>query len=552
MGGSSASSSGVGWEGMRRSMRFGWTAGRLLMTHQVTLGRLRALSDAEQDAKVAQLNRWCAKQALDLILDLKGYYIKAAQTLTGAGQLPPEMEDAFSVLLDQCPRQPFLVVKGIIESELGCSLQEIFKDFDQEAIAAASIGQVHFATLVDGTKVAVKIQYPEVEKYFKMDLTTVSFAMRIGGMGEKVKEVFATMQRQFAQEFDYTEEATIMREVASNVLPHFGSRVSIPLPIDGAHPSCAGLPVRTLCTRKVLTMERLEGTPIREHTAQLMEVFAQMHGTTAQELKKQMNVKDISKIDMDNKAVKAAMNMGEVSERKGKMLVAAVKARNLAARLLGGCMSCVPRAPAPEWTKKQMASPLNGARLARLLFDVHGHEIFQNGLFNSDPHAGNVLALPDGRLGLIDYGAVMRLTEEQRTSVARLFVAIADEDDDAVPPAFWACGFRSRNQDRRLALLLAHMFFNRGPFPYDMNRLAPKVGMPMNVDLVTLDGYIRGGKLDDIEEFPGHLVMLQRCAMVLSGIGMELGAGRLSSAGMLRPHAQKWLQQKAASMAATV
>lgn len=54
---------------------------------------------------------------------------------------------------------------------------------------------------------------------------------------------------------------------------------------------------------------------------------------------------------------------------------------------------------------------------------------------------------------------------------------------------------------------------------------------------------MRGGKIDEIEEFPGHLVLLQRCAMVLSGVGMELGAGRLSSAGMLRPQAVKWLER---------
>ena len=78
-------------------------------------------------------------------------------------------------------------------------------------------------------------------------------------------------------------------------------------------------------------------------------------------------------------------------------------------------------------------------------------------------------------------------------------------------------------EDPRLALLLAHVFFNRGPYPYDMprqrfrgqprlrNRLAPKVGMPVDADIMTLDGYLRGGELDDIEDFPGHLVMLQRC-----------------------------------------
>merc|ERR1711920_1038573 len=210
--------------------------------------------------------------------------------------------------------------------------------------------------------------------------------------------------------------------------------------------------------------------------------------------------------------------------------------------MVGGCAGgchCTP----PAWTTRKSFVPLNGPRIAKLLYEVHGHEIFHNGLFNSDPHAGNVLMLPDGRLGLIDYGAVLRLTEELRTSVARLMVAIAEEDDDAVPQAMWECGFRSQSQDWRLALLMAHMFFNRGPWPYDMNRLAPKIGMPKDASILTLDRYTRGGKLDNILEFPGHMVMLQRCCVVLSGIGMELGAGRLSSALMFKPQALRWLNR---------
>merc|ERR1719387_1909263 len=104
------------------------------MIHQVTMDKLKNKPQAEKDWKASCLKRWCAQQALDLVLDLKGYYIKAAQTLTGAGQLPPEMEDAFSVLLDQCPREPFEVVRGIVEAELGCPIHQVFKEFDHEAI----------------------------------------------------------------------------------------------------------------------------------------------------------------------------------------------------------------------------------------------------------------------------------------------------------------------------------------------------------------------------------------------------------------------------------
>merc|ERR1712012_121409 len=149
------------------------------------------------------------------------------------------------------------------------------------------------------------------------------------------------------------------------------------------------------------------------------------------DLKKLLNAKDPSQIDMENAVVKRVMNMGEVNEAQSLMLRAGVKVNNCFVGVLS-CVNCGCVQPL-----QKIAEPLNGPRLARILYDVHGHEIFQDGLYNSDPHAGNVLMLSDGRLGLIDYGATQELTKEQRTSIARLFIAISDEDDDAVAPAFW-------------------------------------------------------------------------------------------------------------------
>jgi len=528
-------------EGVTRGIRFGFGVACILLTYMVTSLRLRSGSTKERIQEIKRLNTLCAQRVLDLILSLKGYYIKAAQTLCGAGQFPEEFDEVFAVLLDQCPQEPYEVICDILESQLGCFIGDAFDDFDHKAVAAASIAQVHFAKLKDGTKVAVKVQFPDVERFFHMDVATVSFALQLLGMGSQVKEIFATMQDQFRQEFDFTAEAEVMREVADQVLPKFGRQIDIPLPIDRDHPSCPES--GSLCSTKVLTMERLEGVPIRQYAIPLMKMFAEAHGTSWDELKRILESKDVTKVDLENPAVRRVLRMGQVTEWQSRLLALGIQARNCAGRIVGGCAEGVCKVRPPSWARRSIPVPLNGPRLARLLYEVHGYEIFQLGLFNSDPHAGNVFMMPDGKLGLIDYGACMRLTEEQRSNIAHLLIAIADEDDEAVPPAFWACGFRSKNQDPRLALLLAHVFFNRGPYAYDMNRLAPKVGMPVDADIMTLDSYLRGGELDDIEEFPGHLVMLQRCAMVLSGLALELGAGRLSSAEMLKPQAKLWLQQ---------
>jgi aarF domain-containing kinase len=478
---------------------------------------------------------------------MKGYYIKAAQTLCGAGLFPLEFNEAFGTLLDQCPREDFDVVKHIVEKQLGCRMCDAFREFSEEAIAAASIGQVHFAELHDGTKVAVKVQYPEVEKYFYMDVKTVGFLAGVSGMGSKVKDVFAKLNENMEQEFDYTKEASIMKECVGHVLPSFGDRVGIPRPIDSDHPALEheDNKAKSLCTRKVLTMERLDGTPIRKHTLQLMETFAGHFGTSVGELKELMTSTDPSKLDKMNPRIKEFFNMGPISENQSWGIRTVIRTRNFSAWLLSKMLSGCHCAPCEGLRPKLKALPvpLNGPRIAKLLFDVHGHEIFQNGLFNSDPHAGNVLMMKDGKLGLVDYGACMRLTKEQRICIARLLVAVADNDDDAVPMAFWACGFKSKKQDSRLALLLAHMSFNRGPYPEDLKRLAPIVGLPPEPTVMDLEAYVRGGKVDEIVSFPGHLVFLQRCCMVLSGIGMEMGAGRLSSAGMFKPQAMKLLNE---------
>ena len=66
------------------------------------------------------------------------------------------------------------------------------------------------------------------------------------------------------------------------------------------------------------------------------------------------------------------------------------------------------------------------------MLDVHADEIFRHGVFNGDPHPGNILLMPDGRLGLIDYGQVKRVPEHVRVAYAKLTLAILAEDKDEI------------------------------------------------------------------------------------------------------------------------
>ena len=110
---------------------------------------------------------WCGAN-LDLVVLSVGYCTDATRT-------------------EGSVQESFEVDKAIAEDQLGCLLAVVFNDFNPEAVAAASIGQIHSATLTDEarTPVAVKVQYPTVERYCRMDVRTIEFILRCQGMGRK-------------------------------------------------------------------------------------------------------------------------------------------------------------------------------------------------------------------------------------------------------------------------------------------------------------------------------------------------------------------------------
>ena len=118
-------------------------------------------TEEEREALKKELHRREAPKVLDMVLGLGGYYIKIAQTVVGTGYIPDEYEDVLGVLLDKCPHKPWPVMKAVLEDEIGCPVEEAFSSFSEEPLGAASIGQVHLATLkAGGAPVVVKLQYP--------------------------------------------------------------------------------------------------------------------------------------------------------------------------------------------------------------------------------------------------------------------------------------------------------------------------------------------------------------------------------------------------------
>lgn len=134
----------------------------------------------QKNASRSQMFQEIGIQIADTLGEMKGAVMKVGQIASQYKDIfPPEVARAISKLQRQAPAMPFAEIKAQIEKELGKPLNQIFKSFDETPFAAASIGQVHKATLPNGEQVVVKVQYPGVDEACESDLKQVRLALRL-------------------------------------------------------------------------------------------------------------------------------------------------------------------------------------------------------------------------------------------------------------------------------------------------------------------------------------------------------------------------------------
>src|SRR5262249_26790307 len=103
-------------------------------------------------------------------------YIKLGQIISsGRGLFPAELVDEFRACRDQGPPEPFGAVRRVVEEDLGRPLEACFARFEAQCLAAASIAQVHAATLRSGEEVVVKVQRPRVEERVRRDIAAMAW-----------------------------------------------------------------------------------------------------------------------------------------------------------------------------------------------------------------------------------------------------------------------------------------------------------------------------------------------------------------------------------------
>jgi ubiquinone biosynthesis protein len=153
------------------------------------------------------------------------------------------------------PADPIAKIQSLIEHELGQPLAELFARFDEVPLASASIGQVHAAELIGGQDVVVKVQHPGIESKIREDLDVLA---GLAQLAERIPEfapyrpaaTMAEMARTLRRELDFGREERNLQQFAAMFRDNPTLRIPTPL--------------TELCTSRVLTMERIDGTNLQD------------------------------------------------------------------------------------------------------------------------------------------------------------------------------------------------------------------------------------------------------------------------------------------------
>src|SRR6059058_1810607 len=356
----------------------------------------------------------------EMLDELGPTFVKFGQLLsTRPDVLPPDIIAELRGLQDDVRPFPLADVEKVIAEDLGLSIEKLFAEFDDRPVAAASIGQVHRATLPNGRRVAVKVQRPGAPRQIEADVALLYQAARIAK--ERVRALDFIDARQLVDEFarsirhelDYRLEARNAESFHRNFAGH--PHVHVPR-------------VFWSYTRaRVLTLEWLDGI-------QVVDVRPE------------------------------------------------------------------------EWSLEERRE------LAYLMTETWMTMIFRHGFFHGDPHPANVLVLGRAdQIGLVDFGATGKLSDEDMTKLTRLFIDAAEENVDALPKRLADLGVRfDRAREDEFLSHLRELYYR-----YYGARLAEIDPLQVIREAFTL---IYSLNL----QLPTRFVLLDKAIATLGSVGVDL------------------------------
>jgi aarF domain-containing kinase len=298
---------------------------------------------------------------------------------------------------------------------------------------------------------------------FEADLSNLELATRL--FSPENVEVARALRRRHENELDFTKEAENLRECTRDMQKH------------GVEPSLVRIPrvVDEICTQNVLAMEYLEGISLNEAIAMEQRRVAKALGMRdGDELKSVMARRMRKHFENGGGATGEGGGMqGMLGGNRMKLVnvfgpsaaallrtYASVKDEIENAALSAAKVgSLIRRSWSRGWNNPDhlihdsmgsnngKKTNVNLGRALKTLVHVHGIQLLISGTYNADPHPGNVLILPDGRLGLLDYGMVGRMSSRDRKTVAETIMALSDNDKTATAKIYRENGYKASFRD---------------------------------------------------------------------------------------------------------
>jgi predicted unusual protein kinase regulating ubiquinone biosynthesis (AarF/ABC1/UbiB family) len=325
---------------VRRTAKIGGLAAgqaiRQAGTHAANVGR----SKQGRSAALERRHIEAAGQIVDALGTMKGAAMKVGQVLSflDAGLVPEEYRDEFqhklAALRDAAPTVTFTDMRKVIEAELDDPVDEVFAEFDQEPIAAASIGQVYRARLSDSREVAVKVQYPGVDAAVRADMQNLGMILRLArriAPGLDPKAIGDEIRSRIEEELDYELEAQNQRTLARIYRGH--PFIYVP-----------GV-VTSLSRQRVMVSEFVRGSGFEE-------------------------LKTRSQEERD--------------------------------------------------------------RLGEIIFRFYFGCLYRHGQFSGDPHPGNSMLMPDGRMAFLDFGLFKRMPPKALELEKEIIRAVIEGDKETI------------------------------------------------------------------------------------------------------------------------
>lgn len=237
---------------VRKRIAYG-TAIRVLISYLWLNLKSKVLGKAYYERKIKELHVKNAARIKARVQELQGLFIKFGQLMsTLSNVLPKEFRTPLEDLQDHIQAKPYSEIEQTIEQELGQAPHLLFEDFEKTPLAAASIGQVHRAT-VNGRPVAVKIQHKNINTIARADIEILTNLVKLHGYFmnmQGLEHTYQQVRQMIEEELDYSQEATSMQTIQAQIAEAPELQVRVPRVYNH------------FSTSKVLTTEFIEGAKL--------------------------------------------------------------------------------------------------------------------------------------------------------------------------------------------------------------------------------------------------------------------------------------------------